>query len=42
MIVADWLNERARRRPSWPALVTADGTVVPYGVLEERVAALAA
>ena len=41
MIVADWLNERARRRPSWPALVTPDGAVVPYGVLEERVASLA-
>ena len=42
MIVADWLYERARRRPSWPALVTPDGVVIPYGVLEERVAALAA
>jgi O-succinylbenzoic acid--CoA ligase len=42
MIVADWLNERARRRPSWPALVAPDGTVIPYGALEQRVAALAA
>lgn len=42
MVVADWLNERARRRPSWPALVTPDGVVIPYGVLEERVATLAA
>lgn len=42
MIVADWLNERARRRPSWPALVRADGAVIPYGVLEQRVASLAA
>jgi len=42
MIVADWLYERARRRPSWPALVTPDGVVIPYGVLEERVATLAA
>ena len=42
MIVADWLNDRARRRPSWPALVSADGVVIPCGVLEQRVAALAA
>ena len=42
MIVADWLGNRARRRPSWPALVAPDGAMVPYGLLEERVALLAA
>ncbi|MBY0278608.1 acyl--CoA ligase [Candidatus Binatia bacterium] len=41
MIVADWLHARARRRPSWPALVTPDGAMIPYGALDERVAALA-
>lgn len=41
MIVADWLHERARRRPSWPALVSPDGALIPYGVLEQRVASLA-
>lgn len=41
MIVADWVHERARRRPSWPALATPDGAMIPYGALDERVATLA-